>query len=161
MRIFWIVIAFQFLSNLPVVAQDFEKGLAAYNIGDYATSLAEWVPLAEQGNSNAQYKLGVMHRHGTGVSLDSFEAVTWYLAAARQGHARAQSNLGFMYRTGRGVTQSNLHAYMWYQVANLHGYENARKWLHNIKKKMTEIEIEEADAIAAECMDYLSIACQY
>ena len=110
MRFFWILIAFQFLSNLPVVAQDFEKGLNAYNIGDYATSLAEWVPLAEQGNSNAQYKLGVMYRQGTGVPFDNFEAVTWYLAAAKQGHARAQSNLGFMYRTGRGVTQSNLHA---------------------------------------------------
>ena len=161
MKFFWIVLTFQFLSNLPVVAQDFKKGLTAYNIGDYATSLAEWVPLAEQGNSNAQYKLGVMYRQGTGVPLDSFEAVTWYLAAAKQGHARAQSNLGFMYRTGRGVTQSNLHAYMWYQVANLHGYANARKWLHNIKKQMTDIEIEEADVMAAECMDYLSIACRY
>lgn len=161
MRIFCLVIAFHFLSNLPAVAQNFEKGLIAYNIGDYATSLAEWVPLAEEGNSNAQYKLGVMSRQGTGVPLDNFEAITWYLAAAKQGHARAQSNLGFMYRTGRGVTQSNLHAYMWYQVANLHGYENAKKWLHNIKKQMTEIEIEEADAMAAECMDYLSIACRY
>ena len=29
---------------------DFQKGLTAYEIGDYATALREWKPLAEQGD---------------------------------------------------------------------------------------------------------------
>ena len=34
-------------------AADFDKGLAAYQAGDFATALAEWRPLAEQGDANA------------------------------------------------------------------------------------------------------------
>jgi hypothetical protein len=30
---------------------DFQKGVAAYQSGDYATALREWTPLAEQGMS--------------------------------------------------------------------------------------------------------------
>ena len=30
---------------------DFQKGLTAYNSGDYATALREWTPLAEQGDA--------------------------------------------------------------------------------------------------------------
>ena len=31
-----------------VLAQDFQKGLAAYGAGDYTTALEEWRPLAKQ-----------------------------------------------------------------------------------------------------------------
>ena len=34
-------------------AADFDKGLAAYQAGDFATALAEWRPLAEQGDAAA------------------------------------------------------------------------------------------------------------
>ena len=32
-----------------ILAQDFQKGVAAYQSGDYVTALQEWRPLAEQG----------------------------------------------------------------------------------------------------------------
>jgi hypothetical protein len=34
--------------------QDFDKGLAAAQSGDYATALQEWRPLAEQGYTPTQ-----------------------------------------------------------------------------------------------------------
>ncbi len=37
----------------------FAEGVAAYERGDYATALREWRPLAEQGDAEAQYNLGV------------------------------------------------------------------------------------------------------
>tara|TARA_Y100000588_G_scaffold385306_1_gene478336 strand:+ start:7197 stop:7433 length:237 start_codon:yes stop_codon:yes gene_type:complete len=40
---------------------DFNKGLAAYKSGDYATALHEWKPLAEQGDATAQYNLGITY----------------------------------------------------------------------------------------------------
>ena len=46
-----IALAFLLTFSLPVSAQDFQKGLAAYNAGDYATALKEWKPLAEDGGS--------------------------------------------------------------------------------------------------------------
>ena len=32
--------------------QDFQKGVTAYESGDYATALRDWHPFAEQGNFN-------------------------------------------------------------------------------------------------------------
>ena len=41
------------VGNLAFSA-DFQKGVDAYDRGDYATALREWKPLAEQGNADAQ-----------------------------------------------------------------------------------------------------------
>ncbi len=48
----------------------FDEGWAAYQRGDYATALEEWLPLANSGNANAQYNLGIMYANGTGVAQD-------------------------------------------------------------------------------------------
>ncbi|MSO73363.1 MAG: sel1 repeat family protein, partial [Rhodospirillaceae bacterium] len=82
-------------------AQDFAKGVAAYNAKDYATALKEWRPLAEQGNASAQYNLGLMYDNGQGVTQDYKEAVRLYGLAAAQGNASAQSNLGLMCGNGQ------------------------------------------------------------
>ena len=57
---------------------DYQKGVTAYQSGDFATALREWTPLAEQGNVGAQYLLGVMYRKGLGVPQDNMTAVKWY-----------------------------------------------------------------------------------
>ena len=59
-------------------AQDLNKGVDAYNAGDYATALQEFRPLAEQGNASAQNNLGWMYYKGQGVPQDYAEAVKWY-----------------------------------------------------------------------------------
>ena len=84
------------LIGVSASAQDFQKGIAAYDRGDYATALKEWRPLAERGVSTAQFNLGVIYDNGEGVPQDYAEAVKWYRKAAEQGDAAAQSNLGFM-----------------------------------------------------------------
>ena len=58
------------LTFTPVAAQDFQKGFAAYQAGDYATALQEWTPLAEAGDASAQYNLGVIYGEGIGVPQD-------------------------------------------------------------------------------------------
>jgi TolA-binding protein len=45
----------------------FENGVAAYERGDYATAMRLWRPLADRGNGDAQYNLGVMYDKGLGV----------------------------------------------------------------------------------------------
>ena len=39
---------------------DYQKGVTAYQSGDFATALREWTPLAEQGDALAQFSLGVV-----------------------------------------------------------------------------------------------------
>ena len=55
--IFTLVLAFNAGS---IWAQDFQKGFAAAQSGDYVTALQEWQPLAEQGDAMAQYVLGLL-----------------------------------------------------------------------------------------------------
>jgi len=45
---------------------------------EYATTLREWTPLAEQGDANAQSFLGVMYEYGQGVPQNYKTAVKWY-----------------------------------------------------------------------------------
>ena len=74
--------------------------------------------LAEQGDSEAQLKLGIAYRDGSdGPPQDYTEAAKWFHKAAEQGNAMAQFNLGLLYENGRGVTQDYVRAHMWYNLA--------------------------------------------
>ena len=84
-----MVLAFLMTLSSSLMAQDFQKGLAAYNAGDYATTLQEWTPLAEAGDEAAQYIIGHMYYNGEGVPQDYKEAVKWYRLAAERGFADA------------------------------------------------------------------------
>ena len=139
---------------LPISAAvaDVDKGLAAYDEGDYATALREWRPLAEQGVAAAQNNLGAMYDKGEGVPQDYSTAVRWYSLAAEQGYAYAQSNLGIMYALGQGVIQDNVYAHMWLNIAASQGNENAVKSRDLIAKVMTPAQIAEAQKLARECV---------
>ena len=98
-------------------AQDFDKGLQAYDAGDYQTALQEWLPLAEQGYVAAQNNLGLIYREGLGVPQDYAETAKWYRLAAEQGEARAQFALGWQFEKGKGVPQDYAEAVKWYRLA--------------------------------------------
>ena len=106
-----------FMLSLPVAAQDFWKGWAAYGRGDYATALREWRPLPEQGDAGAQYNLGVMYDNGQSAPQDYVEvirnfveAMKWLRKAAEQGHPGAQNILGVMNRDAQGIPQDYMEA---------------------------------------------------
>jgi uncharacterized protein len=109
-----------------ILAQDFQKGVAAYHSGDYATALREWRPLAEQGDASAQTNLGLMYDRGLGVPQDYAEAMKWYRLAAEQGEVSAQFNLGLMYDRGLGVPQDYAEAMKWYRLAAEQGDASAQ-----------------------------------
>jgi TPR repeat protein len=69
--------AFLLCTAVPVMAQDLDKGIDAFEAGDYDAALQEWRPLAEHGNAEAQAYLGDMYRHGTGVIQDVVIAHMW------------------------------------------------------------------------------------
>ena len=149
------------LAFTPLAAQDFQKGVAAYQAGDYATALQEWTPLAEAGYGNAQNNLGLMNYYGIGVPQDYAEAVKWYRLAADQGNARAQTLLGYMYQNGHGVLQDNLMAYMWYNIGSAKGQVIGRTNRDKIAKEMTSADISKAQAMARVYMSSGYTKCGY
>ncbi|MFZ5788392.1 MAG: sel1 repeat family protein, partial [Acidobacteriota bacterium] len=68
------------ISAVAAAAEDdpLKKGLAAYEAEDYATALAVWRPLAEAGNTEAQFYIGYMTEQGQGLPADPEIAVNWY-----------------------------------------------------------------------------------
>lgn len=117
------------LMTLPVWSADFGKGVECHITGDYACALRELQPLAEQGDANAQNRLGVMYDYGQGVQQDYEEAAKWYRKAAEQGNDNAQNNLAFLYAKGQGVQQDYTEAVKWWRKAAEQGNDNAQ---HNL-----------------------------
>ena len=73
----------------PVAAGPLEDADAALKRRDYATAVRLIRPLAEQGNANAQYNLGVFYDNGLGVPQDKVRAYMWFSLSASQGREGA------------------------------------------------------------------------
>lgn len=50
---------------------------------DNSTALKEWLPLAEQGDAQAQFNLWETYSYGRGVTKDEVLAVQWYRKAMK------------------------------------------------------------------------------
>lgn len=125
--------------------------------------------LAEEGNAEAQSKLGVLYASGLGMPQDKKEAAKWYGKSAGQGYPLGQWNLAFMYLRGDGglkedpekardlfqkaaekglaAAQYDLGMMYLYGVAVPQSRDEAEKWLRRsagqgyreAKKKLEEV----------------------
>ena len=69
----------------PMAAGPLEDADAALKRRDYTTAVRLNRPLAEQGDANAQYNLGVFYDNGLGVPQDKVRAYMWFNLSAAQG----------------------------------------------------------------------------
>ena len=109
-------IGFLSLTVFPtlVAGQDLLVGFQAAELGDYETAMANWMPLAEQGNPEAQNQIGMVYRAGVAPFEQSNErALYWFQLSAKQGFGASQGMLGYMYFLGQGVPKDFETAYMW------------------------------------------------
>ena len=121
-----LLVAVVYLTCPAQVAADFEAGTVAFGEGDYATAYKEWLPLARDGDSAAQFSLGVLFSEGLGVEADYAKAVNWYQLAAQQGVVAAQFTLGVLYAQGVGVTADLSESAKWYGQAARQGDADAQ-----------------------------------
>jgi len=139
-------------SNSVAAAQDYDKGMAAARVGNWEVALQEFQPLAEQGNADASFNLGMMYQDGLGVSQDDAEAVKWYRLSLEQGYALALVNLGSVYRNSKGVLRDDVRAYMWYSIGASNEYGPAATFRDRVAERMTSVAIAEAQSMARECI---------
>lgn len=123
-RIFLVV--FAMLCAAVAWSGDFKKGWIAYSSTDYAAALAEWQELADAGDMDASYGMGLLYGNGFGVEMNDELALKYYGAAAEQGHADAQFNLAVMHQNGWGVPASDATANEWYRLAAEQGITGAQ-----------------------------------
>jgi TPR repeat protein len=88
--------------------------------------------LAEQGDPEAQFSLGLLHDTGNQVAHDPQLAAQWFARAAHQGLAGAGLYLGMKYEFGSGVEMDRDKARYWYRQAALQGWGQAAYMLGSL-----------------------------
>ena len=134
------------LLHAPATARaDMQAGWRAYTAGDYDKAIGEWQPLAEAGDYQAAYALGMAYQ----IKGEPAQAVPWYEQAAKAGLTEAQILLGTMYAQGSDVPRDLVRAYAWLYRAAERNSPNAQLILESVAGLMTADQIEEAKALSA------------
>ena len=102
---------------------------AAYSRGEYETALRIWRSLGDNGNVEAQLRLGNYFWNGNAVEPNYPEAIGWWRKAADKGNPEAQTDLGLMYIDGAGVPQDFEMAALWLRRAADQGWDVAQERL--------------------------------
>lgn len=111
----------------------------------------ELQPLAEAGDSAAQYELGKSYCC-MGVGFDTQTATEWLCKAARQGNADAMYELGRIYQgdvsrtlapgqklmQAMNAKESRPHAHLWLSLAASAEHPDARERLVKLTKNISE-----------------------
>ena len=113
-------------STINVENNTYEDGKAALDKLDYQTAYSIFLPLAVQGNHDAQDWLSFFYEYGYGVSQDDMRAFYWKRKAAESGNKIMQYQLGNMYYQGRGTTQSFQDAANWFRKAAERGHASSQ-----------------------------------
>ena len=122
MRYLWLPVLFIALVVAPAPSRaDFAAGLKAYGAGDFKTAMKEWLPLAQAGDAEAQFRVGRLYGRGEGVVANGVMAEKWYRRAHEQGHLKATNNLALLYDEGKLIGQDYIRAFKLYQYAASRG----------------------------------------
>ncbi len=100
--------------------RDAEAGLALFQ-----KCLPALTKEAENGQPDAQGKLGILHVRGVGVKQDAAVAAQWFTKAAKQGNTKAQSDLASAYLNGQGMPANPTEAGRWFSRAAKAGHGQA------------------------------------
>jgi TPR repeat protein len=85
---------------------------------DYAAeTIDRYAQAADEGDVEAEFKLGDLYESGYGVPKNPATAIAWYTKAANQGMSLAQDRLGHIYDDGIGVPRNSTEAINWYRKA--------------------------------------------
>jgi len=110
-------------------SENLDKGIAAFEKKKWDIARNYLLPLAETGNSEAQFRIGNLYRNGYGFNKDFTQAVDWYRKAAISGHAKAQTYFAMNLELGRGITKDLDEASKWYRRSANQGDPDAQHWM--------------------------------
>lgn len=111
-------VCLSFLGQVSAQSARYEEAFSAYQSQNFSEAEVAWIELADNGDVNAQYALGVMHLRQEASDSSPAAAFSWFEKAASQGHATAMFNLGVAYWEGTGVEQNKDQALkLWEQSA--------------------------------------------
>lgn len=143
------MLCFLFLSPAfySLQASTTDKAMQAIQKNDFKTALDELLPLAEKGDPNAQFLLGMLYDAGKGLPQDQAAAASWYKKAALQNHEIAQLYLGVLYYSGQGVKKDYQEAIRWFRLPAEKGNDQAQFYLGWMYAEGSGVAKDEAKAV--------------
>jgi hypothetical protein len=103
----------------PISDQDMAlaSGITAFESKQFSRAAGLLAPLAEQGVTDAQYRMAIMAQNGLGMLTNPLLAYTYMKRAAEAGLAIAQHGLAFMYMEGECTDKNPEKAVLWFKKA--------------------------------------------
>jgi TPR repeat protein len=103
--------------------------------------------LAEGGNSDAQFELGIRYLAGDGFAKDEKQAANWLQKAADQHNLAAMNAMGTLYEEGVGMPKDPKKAFEWYEQAAKYGFPLAQQNLAECYEAGKGVEKNSAEAL--------------
>lgn len=120
------IVALVFLIFVSPAFAKWQAGVDAINNGDFAKAFKELLPLAREGDSRAQYLVGVMYFLGRGVKQDYLQAYHWFCETEAQGYCDSQKMVGLICMRGLGRDIDVTEGASWYLKAANQGDSQAQ-----------------------------------
>jgi hypothetical protein len=144
------------IAGAPTFGQESAGDLAADRLnarGDYVGAVGIWRPLAEKGDVNAQYNLGVNYELGHGVPKNEVTAAMWYRRAANHGMGPAMMNLAQLIAQNARSPADLVPAYTWTMIAATHATASlvradAQYNLRILRQNMSSAQVTQAEDAA-------------
>lgn len=119
-------------------------------VSDHQFTVRLYEESAENGNMDAQYKLGLLYLTGNGALQDFAEAAKWLKLSAEQGYGPAQYELGMIYRSGYGLSADQVQSYVWLNLAAAAGISEAITAREEVMRGLSAKQLAQAQKIARE-----------
>ena len=110
-------LVFLIILTSSIALAGMDEARRAMDRRDYATAFEAFKELADRGNAEAQFNIGLMYFRGEGVDKDYVKAVVCCQKAAKHGYAGAQLCLGISYLEGLGVQKDQAKGLIWVHKA--------------------------------------------
>ena len=113
--------------NSPMLqAEGLLEASDAFDRGEFVTALELYDVLAQDGDAQAQYRVGMMYEQGLGTDPDAKIAANWYAQAAEQNSPEGLAALSALHLKGAGVIQNFKESVRLNQQAAALGYAPAQ-----------------------------------
>lgn len=133
-----LVVSLMLIVHVDAKADDYRKGIKAYDNKDYSTAAKYLKKAAEKGNADAEYYLGLLYFTGRGVDKDGMLAIDYWDKAAKLHQPQALAAQGTFYlNTGSKENPNLSKAFYYFQQAAKYG-DKGSKNLINFMTIMTQ-----------------------
>jgi len=124
------------LVSLALFAASVQEGIERFEEGDFVTAQKIFTPLAEAGDPEAQFYLGMLYFTGDGGEKNLEEAGNWFERAAKQRDPKAKD------KTFEGITKEYDRALYWYRKIAESGYAKAQFYLGVMYAAGRDVDID-------------------